>query len=204
MLYISAQPAEYYFLWQLEIQLQNFEEMGILSQNIHVLLSYKPKVGIPVFFEEFTQHNKQAQFFFYSDQRVNPKYLSSIRPHILKQHFDKYPELETKTICYHDSDIIFRERLDEVILSKDDFWYFSDTRNYVAASYLKRFGTDFFNKLCKSVEIDPQLVEKNEFYSGGAQHIMKGVTASYWNKVEVDSERIFTFIKEHNAKLERD
>lgn len=203
MLYISAQPAEYYFLWQLEIQLQNFEEIGILPQNIHVLLAYKEQGEIPSFFKEFVQNNSQAQFFFYPDKRVEPKYLSSIRPHILKQHFNKYSELETKTICYHDSDIIFRVRLNEEGLSKGKFWYFSDTRNYISASYLKRFGNEFFTGLCNEVKIDPQIVERNEAYSGGAQQIMKGVTCAYWTLVEEDAERIYTFIKEYNSKLEK-
>jgi hypothetical protein len=202
MLYISAQPAEYYFLWQLELQLQNFEETGIFPENIHVVLSYKEGEGIPPFFVEFAKNSTQAQFFFYPDKRTDPKYLSSIRPHILKQHFEKFPELETKIVCYHDSDIIFRERLDEKLLSDTDYWYFSDTRNYVAASYLKRFGDDFFVNLCTSVHISHELVDRNESNSGGAQHIMKGVTSAYWEQVEEDSEIIYSFIKDHNSKLQ--
>lgn len=65
MFYISAQPAEQYFLWQLEIQLQNFEDMGILAENIHVLLAYNPKIGIPDNFRNFATINHQGQFFFY-------------------------------------------------------------------------------------------------------------------------------------------
>lgn len=201
MIYLSAQPAEYYFMWQLEVQLQNFEDIGIVPENIHVVLSYKPEEGIPSYFEVFVETNKQAYFFFYPDNRIEPKYLSSIRPHILKQHFTQFPELANRIVCYHDSDILFRERLNERLLSETEYWYFSDTRNYVGGSYLKRFGDDFFRNLCKDICIDPQLVEQNEAHSGGAQHIMKGVTAEYWEQVEQDSEKIYAFIKDYNSKL---
>jgi len=202
MIYISAQPAEYYFLWQLEIQLQNFEEIGIQRDQVQVILSYKSDEGIPDYFIKFARENHQAHFFFYPDKRKDPKYLSSIRPHILMQHFQKFPDLEKEVICYHDSDIIFRERLNENMLSVSVFWYFSDTRNYVAASYLRRFGDDFFRSLCEQINIDFAVVELNESHSGGAQHIMKGVSATYWRNVEIDSEKIYSFIKEYNTKSE--
>ena len=172
--------------------------MGITCENIHVILSFKAGEGIPLYFQEFSIENKQARFFFYSDNRNNYKYLSSIRPHILKQHFEKFPELSNEVICYHDSDILFRERLDESLLEKTDYWYFSDTRNYISSVYLKRFGNDFFEELCNTVNIDPKLVELNEKNSGGAQHIMKGVDAAYWQRVESDSETIHAFIHTFN------
>ncbi|QQD11932.1 hypothetical protein [Sphingobacterium sp. UDSM-2020] len=164
-------------------------------------MSYKPDLGIPVYFDEFVKENKQAQFFFYPDNRIDPMYLSSIRPHILKQHFESFPNLKNEIICYHDSDILFRERLNEQVLSETDNWYFSDARNYVSSMYLKRFGNSFFENLCKTVAIDPVVVEKNENHSGGAQHIMKVLTATYWQNVEDDAEKIFTYIKEYNASL---
>lgn len=201
MYYISAQPAEDYFFWQLEIQIQNFKDIGINPRNIHILLSFKPEEGIPLNFSIFANENRHALFFFYPDNRTSSKYLSSIRPHILKQHFERFPELSKKVIFYHDSDIIFRERLDENKLASTEDWYFSDTRNYVGASYLKRFGKNFFEDLCYQAQIDPLLVEENEPHSGGAQHIMKGVTSFYWENVERDSEKIYIFLKNYNSQL---
>jgi len=204
MIYISAQPAEYYFLWQLEIQLQNFEDIGIPQKMIQVILAYNPAEGIPPVFEDFTKKNNQAYFFFYPDTRNDPQYLSSVRPHILEQHFKQFPELENEVIFYHDSDIFFRSRLDETILSQTDYWYFSDARNYVSSTYLKNFGHKFFFDICRLVDIDSKFVEDNDKNSGGAQHVMKGVNASFWKNVEMDSEKLYIFLKEFNTGREKD
>ncbi|QMV67956.1 hypothetical protein HS960_09925 [Sphingobacterium paramultivorum] len=201
MFYISAQPAEQYFLWQLEIQLQNFEDMGILAENIHVLLAYNPKIGIPDNFRNFATINHQGQFFFYPDHRKKRNYLSSIRPHILVQHFREHPILTQQVICYHDSDILFRERLNESLLSSTPFWYFGDTRNYISYDYLARYGKEFLLNLCAAVDIDPAIVEKNKDHSGGAQHIMKGVDEIFWSEVEYYSEVIFDYMENFNKSI---
>ena len=54
MIYISAQPDEVYFLWQLELQLYNFHSVGIGNESIHILVGYSPEKGIHPFFKEFT------------------------------------------------------------------------------------------------------------------------------------------------------
>ena len=197
MIYLSAQPSEPYFVWQLEIQLQNFRETGIPPEDIHVILGYKADEGIPNLFLHLEETNT-GTFFYYPDTREHSKYTSSIRPHLLRKHFEAFPELVDRVIFYHDSDIIFRERIDEEKFLKDDIWYLSDTRNYLSAHYLKAFGKDLFIGLCDIVGISPTLVEDNIRNTGGAQHIMKQIDASYWYQVECDSERIFNFLNEYN------
>ncbi len=46
MIYLSAQPDEKYFLWQLEIQLLNFNRLGISCDHIHVIIGYDQDKGI--------------------------------------------------------------------------------------------------------------------------------------------------------------
>lgn len=201
-LYISVQPAEPYFLWQLEIQLHNFRQIGIDMENVHVLLGYKPSNGLPSLFDKLIKKS-DAKFYFYSDTRPKGyQYTSSIRPHLLKKHFESFPNLSERTIFYHDSDIIFRERIEENKFQKDNIWYLSDTINYLSASYLDSFGKDLLVNMCSVMDISPKKVIDNILNTGGAQHIMKNVNSNYWNDVEKDSEAIFIFLTQHNANRE--
>ena len=123
MIYLSAQPDDFYFLWQLQLQLFNFSKLGIRPENIHVLIGYNSKKGLSKEFENFIGQNKQAIFFIYPDERKSRCYLSSLRPHMIAEHFRKYPELEIENIFYHDSDIVFNSLPDFESLCNDDIWY---------------------------------------------------------------------------------
>ncbi|MBB2951163.1 hypothetical protein [Sphingobacterium sp. JUb56] len=200
MIYISVQPAEIYFLWQLEVQLQNFKDIKIDSDNVHVLLGFKRKSDIPQEIIKFIKKQKYGKFYLYKDTRKNPRYVSSIRPHLLNKHFQANDYLRNQIIFYHDSDIIFRERIDEKRLTKTKNWYVSDTNNYISSEYLKRFGMDFFLAMCSEFEIDPEVVEENSIDSGGAQYVIKNVDASFWKSVEVKSELLYNFINTWNRE----
>jgi len=39
MIYISGQPDESFFIWQLELQIINFNDLGITKDQIHVLFA---------------------------------------------------------------------------------------------------------------------------------------------------------------------
>ena len=197
--FICAQPATLYYAWQVEVMLNNFIEMGINPNHIDIVC-YKQNSIIP---DEWSKlaNNYAARFFFYEDTRETKHYISSIRPNILKQHWLKYPELENNTIFYFDSDIIFTKPTSEWITDKminDNIWYGSDTRWYIAHSYIKSKGDDIMNKMCEIMEMDENIIENNELNSIGAQYLMKGLTYEFWNRVESDSERLFKEITELN------
>ena len=178
MIYISAQPDEVYFLWQLELQLFNFHSMGIGNESIHILVGYKPKKGIHPQFKEFADNHKEVQIYFYPDNRKKKKYLSSIRPHLLAHHFKQHPELEKETIFYHDSDILFTDIPDWDNLCKDEVWYASDTRSYLDSKYFRQFVDDYeFTKICGLLSLTPEDVIKQDANAGGAQYILKKCTA---------------------------
>jgi len=77
MIYLSAQPASFYFLWQIELMLFNFDRMGITSQEIHVLIGCDQHLGLPLIFKEFIEKNTLAKFFVYEDTRLKRRYESS-------------------------------------------------------------------------------------------------------------------------------
>lgn len=201
--FISAQPAITYYAWQVEVMLNNFLEMGVHPNWIDIVC-YKQNGTIP---EEWSKlaHKYPARFFFYDDTRETKHYVSSIRPNILKQHFQAYPELSKETLMYHDCDIIFSKPFSMGKFEGDDIWYGSDTKWYIAYDYIISKGQDVFDKMVEIVDIDPQLVIDNNNNSIGAQYILKNIDWTFWADVERDSERLFKEVTElNNKKKEQD
>lgn len=200
MLYISAQPDETYFVWQLETQLKNLSDIGVYPENIHVLIGYNPNKGLNPEFGRLIRESTFAQFFIYPNDAINSSYVSSVRPHILKKHFGKYPELGKEAIFYHDSDVLFRERLNEDLFIKDNYWYVSDTRSYIGSDYIKGINKKLFYDVCRHIGIDPNLVEQNNENAGGAQYVLKNISYQFWEQVEKDCQKIFDFFSDYNRK----
>lgn len=203
MIYLSAQPDQLYLIWQLEIQLRNLNKLGIQRDEIQVLVAYNKDLGLSSDFQNFIDaHTHLATFFAYEDRREKPKYTSSVRPNVLKQHFAKYPTLVSKTLMYHDSDILFSRipQIDNV--EQDDICYVSDTRNYLDAGYIRNTSSEeLLNEMLHIVGLDKEKLLKENHHTGGAQYILKGVTANFWEKVENDSERLYVAMKNYNTKI---
>lgn len=194
--FICAQPTSIYYAWQVEVVINNFIDMGISPDNINIVC-WKVNNVIPIEWVKLTQ-KYPANFFFYDDTRVTRHYISSIRPNILKQHFTAHPELENDAIFYHDCDIVFTKPINWEKFLQDDKWYGSDTRWYIAHSYILSKGQDILDKMCEIVNIDESLIKDNELNSIGAQYLMKGINAEFWENVEKDSERLFREITDMN------
>lgn len=201
--FICAQPTSLFYAWQIEVLINNFMEMGINPNNIDIVC-WKINNVIPVEWVKLTQ-KYPANFFFYDDTRVEKNYISSIRPNILKQHFKAHPELENDAIFYHDCDIVFTKPINWEQFLQDDKWYGSDTRWYIAHSYILSKGQDVVDEMCKIVGIDEQIIKDNELNSIGAQYLMKGINADFWDNVEKDCEKLYKDITTlNNQKKAKD
>ena len=190
--FVCAQPATLYYVWQVEVMLNNFMEMGI-NPNYIDIVCWKPNGVIP---EEWIKlaNRYPARFFFYDDTRVTKHYISSIRPNILKQHWLAHPYLKDDAIFYHDCDIIFSKPVSKWISSdiiNDNQWYGSDTRWYIAHSYILGKGQNVIDLMCEIMDLPEDLIKENELNAIGAQYLMKGVDWEYWDRVERDSEQLF-------------
>lgn len=194
--FICAQPTSLYYAWQVEVLVNNFMDMGINPNNIDIVC-WKINNVIPVEWVKLTQ-KYPVNFHFYDDTRVNKYYISSIRPNVLKQHFQAHPELEKEAIFYHDCDMIFTKPIDWSQFLQDDKWYGSDTRWYIAHSYIISKGQDVMDKMCEIVGVDESIIKENELNSIGAQYLMKGVNSRFWAEVEADCEKLFKDITAMN------
>lgn len=201
--FICAQPASKYYVWQVEVCINNFIDMGIHPNNIDVVC-WKVNDVIP---DEWSKlaNAYPVRFLFYSDTRETKHYISSIRPNILKQHFQAFPELEKEAIFYHDCDIVFTKPLNWHQFLEDDSWYGSDTRWYIGHDYILSKGEDILDEMCRIVDIDKQVIKNNELNAIGAQYLMKGINSEFWANVEKDCERLFKEITDlNNEKIALD
>ncbi len=197
--FVCAQPASLYYAWQVEVMLNNFNAMGVNLNNVDIVC-WKQNGIIPDEWSKLAA-GYPARFFFYDDTRETKHYISSIRPNILKQHWEKYPELSLDAIFYHDCDIVFSKRIEEWITEEmimDEEWYGSDTRWYIAHSYIKGKGDDIIQKMCEIMEMDESVIESNEMNAIGAQYLMKNIDYEFWDRVEKDSELLFRQITDLN------
>jgi hypothetical protein len=180
--------------------INNFVKNGVNPNNIDIVVAWNPKDGTsdPVAVEMWNKlaaHYNAVRFFFYQDTRQQPiRYISSIRPNVLKQHFAAHPELSEEAIFYHDCDIAFTKPVNFDHLKDGNACYLSNTNSYINYDYIVSKGEDIYDKMCEIVGI-PKIIPKlmNE-HSGGAQYILKNIDAAYWEKVERDSERLFAEI----------
>jgi hypothetical protein len=199
--YVCAQPANNYYAWQIEVMLNNFISMGVNPNDIDIVC-WKIDGNIPEDWEKLAS-TYPVRFFFYDDTRENNHYISSIRPNILKQHFQQHPYLQDDAIFYHDCDIIFTKPpkewiTDEMLL--DDNWYGSDVRWYISHDYIISKGEDVLEQMCSIMEINKQVIKDNELNCIGAQYLMKDLSYEYWNWVEEKCDKMFKEITELNNR----
>ena len=208
--YICAQPRLVYYAWQVEVMINNFIKHGINPNNIDILVAWNPNDGTNDpkavdMWNKLTAHYNTVRFFFYQDTRQQPiRYISSIRPNILKQHFAAHPELKNEAIFYHDCDMVFTKPVNFDHLKDDSVCYLSDTNSYINYDYIISKGQDVYDKMCEIVGIPKIIPKLMNQHSGGAQYILKNVDAEYWEKVERDSENLYYEIGQLNVQKKID
>ncbi|MFD0763262.1 hypothetical protein ACFQZI_00255 [Mucilaginibacter lutimaris] len=202
MIFLSSQPDDYYFLWQLQLQVFNFRSLGIKRSDIHILLGYDVDKGLSSVFEQFISDNPGVNIHAYPDTRESKSYEPSLRWHIIAKHFRKFPALQQATVFHHDSDILFKSLPDVKLLTSDDTWYVSDCRHYLESSYIKdKIGESGFKRMCSLVGVETHHVIAEDHNAGGAQYVLKALDVAFLEKMEKDSEIMYKFLLEENKKL---
>ena len=203
--YICAQPATTYYAWQVEVMLNNFRDIGINLNQVDIVCE-KPACRVP---EEWAKLAEAypARFFFYCDNRRTKNYISSIRPNILKQHFQAHPELDQDIIFYHDCDMLFTRNPNEWITEEmiiDKNWYGSDTKWYIAYDYIIGKGEQVLRTMESIMRMPDGMVKANNDNAIGAQYLMKNIDHRFWQRVEQDCEVLYKDIVELNAQIKQE
>lgn len=202
LILVTAQPDDRHFAWETEIQINNFRKYG-LSHKFHVLVYWewrenKPNVNFDWLNLRFKYPEVHFHFYREDPEDLHPSlisgiYPSVIRPFCLKKFWESYPELEEKAVFYLDSDVIFSSEPNWNHLLDDDVCYLSDTVGYLGIDYMRYKASEvglpqdhFINIAANITGIDKQLILDNAPNHGGAQYLLKGVTADLWRKVQED------------------
>jgi hypothetical protein len=187
--FICAQPANTFYIWQVETVINNFVKNGINPNNIDILLAIENNF-IPEEWQILKNHYNNVNFFFYNDTREDKSYLPGVYFDLLK-HYVKNNDLHDKVLFLHDSDIVFTKNVDFSGMIDDDIWYMSDTNSYINYNYIKQKGDQVYQDMCNIVGIDRRIPKLMNSNSGGAQYIIKNSTYEYWDKVEKDSIKLY-------------
>lgn len=190
---LSAQPATDYYAWQVEVYLHNFLKLGYNGNYMDVVAGYNG--SIPESWRKIQNRFPYVRFFFYENTMENDTYPPAIQSHILEKHFKQHPYLQHEAIFFHDCDFIFTKFFDFNPYLSDDSWYFSDTISYIGSEYIRSKGEEVLDVMCKTVGIPKQIVVQNQTKSGGAQKLMKNVTADYWKEVYDNSIALYEALK---------
>lgn len=191
MIFLSAQPWDPYFVWQIEVQIVNFRKHSI-SGSMHVCVWYpNDTVDLKPWFKLSIKY-PEVKFFYYKDEGVDlGLYIPQLRPQILAKHFDSNPHLKNEVIFYHDSDIIFNYLPDFQRLSEDNINWQSDTSGYLDYNYLRRkeiegkIPEDYAVGILANIgNVSVDIFRQYSGKTGGAQYILKGIDGDFWRDVE--------------------
>lgn len=209
MIFISAQPDEPFFHWQVSLYLYQFAKHNI-GEYCYVLFGYYGSTPSK-YVQDLMKSN--PNIIAYKDTRSarTNVYRPTVRPYLLKKFFKDRPDLG-KNVFYHDSDIFLVKLPRFDLMLNDNIAYLSDTLSYIGYDYLKKCGgrynlihpnvsdTDLFDGMCKTINIDPELVKQNQNNSGGAQYLLKNIDFTFWEECETLCIDLYDYFCKYERK----
>lgn len=204
-IFLNACPHDPYFQWQEEVFITNARKHGI-SDRVHVVVWYTPDDRHRSDWTRLEQKYPEVRFFFYEDSVVDlGLYIPQLRPHSLKKHFRVMEEeYRDKVFFYHDSDIIFNRLPDFATLVEGPVCWQSNTSGYLDYTYLtnkevqgKMPPGTIVNELARIGGINPLIIKGYDKRTGGAQYLLKGIDAAFWEDVEQMCLQIRTAFAHH-------
>ena len=200
IVFVTAQPDVPYFHWQVKLYTHNFIEKGIDPNSIHVIFSTLGNNKLSQGAEDLKKIG--INIHSYKDERVNKRYIPSIKPFLLYKWLEQYPQYG-KCFFLHDADIIFRELPDFEKMINDDICYLSDTIGYIGYDYImdccRRYESQhptsekgqLLKEMADTIGISVDLIKENQKNSGGGQYIIKNTDYKLWEKIYLDSFTLY-------------
>jgi hypothetical protein len=219
--FLSVQPDDLYYLWQILVQLHNFRKFGydkLARVLIYLPEDRKPKGFLPLW-KDVEKLFPDTKFFYYQDEDgisdISQKfgYIPLLRPYCLRRHFKEFPFLTNDAIFYHDSDILFTKELDFSPYLQDDINYLSDTVEYIGAAYFESkikdvdparinsyLRVDILKEAIGMFGLSKEIAVQNNMNSGGAQYLLKNITPKFWVDVTDGILMLLVFLANVNSK----
>jgi len=197
--FIVPFPDVNYYCWQVLVQINNFKKFGY-DIDTHYLVGVFNKTPSKNVLKISEFEKVKSTFHFYIDERDNVSYTASLKTYLMSKYFQQHPWEKDNIYVYLDPDVIFLREVNWDPYMQDDTWYGSDTGSYLDSKYIKSKGDGLFEVMCKSANINPQLVISNDENIIGAQYITKNNTFDFWDKVWRKSTEMYNYLK----NLEKD
>lgn len=192
MKYASIIQDTTYLLWQQELQGFNFHRLGLLDDLVVGVLVEPGATPSP----HARRLAEMMDVRFFENHQARRHYLASNKPYGLAQVLKADPELGRQLFLL-DSDVIFREALDFSALTPGREWYVSDSGaiGYLGWNYLTSHATpEEIAPMAALVGLTNDRLKAEQPNSGGAQYLMKNVTAVFCEKVASDSIALYDYV----------
>lgn len=182
--YIFCDPQEYRFYWQELNYVRNLIDIGVSTDNIYIL-NLKKK-------EEYAQnivnHFPGVHLFEFEDRREQDgkQYAATLKPWLMWQFFEFFPDKKDDVFFYTDSDIILSKKIEVPDDLDSHHWYGSDCNSYLGIEYINSKNyqdSNLLSEMTSSIGLDESWVIGHDNASIGAQYIMTGLSATYWKDV---------------------
>lgn len=213
-----ANPLDKFFVWQCHLYIESCIQAGFKIENIHPLIYVPPgREEGKSEWEKLEDTYSGLKIYFYEDRgcvKHLPIYIPVLRPHVLAQHFEAFPELENEVIIYTDCDILWTRNPEIEHLYEEDICYISDAKSYMNHSYFESkkndvlpekkeeyLKRDILKETCNLIGLTKFYPVYNNDNTGGVQYILKGVNAEFWKKVEKDVISIRTYLMDINRQF---
>lgn len=197
MKYIFCQPANEKFKWQLQVVLHNLKKHDIKPKDI-VLLFLQENSEVVRYFEQLGY-----EVHAYSGANIN--YLPAVKPFLWAEYLKEDHSRENETYFYLDSDVIFRDKIDfRKARAKEDVWLCSDCNSYLNLDYIRQCenGEQILNDMAQIVGVTIESLETINNNSGGAQWLIKNPKAEYWEKVYLDSIKLYKYLSKTQSNIQ--
>ena len=215
--FIACQPDDIYYTWQVHTWLESLRNIGHSDKAIVLVFTPMDRIKNDKW-QEIADLYPEAEFFFYKDDdgisKLINMYVSVLRPYTLMKYFQANPDMVNKAIFYCDCDVVFTDKFDISKYVDDDVCYLSDTNSYINATYfdskikdvkedkLEEYKkTDVLSEVTSLIGINREICEKNNLHSGGAQYLLKGIGASFWEKCIGDCIMIRQYLQNVNRQF---
>ncbi len=204
MIYVSVQPANDYFLWQLEVFDYAMKLNGYNINDSIIVFIRSQAISDNVW--KYIDNN-QHRVILVDDNREDQSYIPSIKLHgLYKLYKDHYDRIDGHNVFLHDSDIVFTKYFDWDSIVTNKKVYCSDTVGYIGANYIDSKSPILTDKMCDIVGISPQFVRDHNSNSGGAQLIFpsNSVNHDMFHKAEKDSIILYKYASGEGSKYKKE
>lgn len=196
MRYIMCQTNVTKFSWQLEVAITNLTSLGVSPKDIFVILIDAPDGDIATEARIKTKYNvntyQYAPDYFNWDKY---HYIPYVKPWGLYRFFTDHPEDIPYTYMYQDSDVIYRELVDESKLHINaKNWIGSETGSYTGLSYIESKGKELVKLMADQVGVRESTIRDLGDSVPGAQIIFNSPDPEWFKQSSLKAQELYEYL----------